>query len=183
MQSFARLALAALIFTLAGPPVQAQQCDLNRKTITFNITVCSQQGCTPGAERVDIIGSHVVHYTSASAGVGTVYTIGQTTDLCRDQANAGLWLPRCSDANNFVKANATAVYTGGELKLTIEQAYSSKFNNQLSARVVHVMRIGIMSCNACQVLESTSTGFNAAGAQPLLTMGGSSGCLISELSP
>ncbi len=179
-----RIAMSALTLCALASAVEAQQCNLNRKTIRFNITVCSGQGCTPGAERVDIIGAHIVHYSSAAAGVGTVYTVGQTIDLCNDQANAALWQPRCSKVDDIVKANAIATYANNEIRLTIEQLFFKRaLNNQLYAKVVDVMRIGITNCSACQLLDSTTTGYNATGTHPLLTMGGSGGCEISELSP
>ena len=62
------LALIALTGTVSGG--EAQECNLNRKTISFTITICSQQGCKQGAERIDILGQHVVHYNDANAHVG-----------------------------------------------------------------------------------------------------------------
>lgn len=177
-----RLVVGVVGLCLLVSTGKAQQCNLDRKSITFTITLCSQKGCIPGAERVDIIGNHVIHYSNAASQIGTVYTLGQTVDLCNDPTNAGLWAPRCSNVNDIVKANANATYTGNEIRLSVEQDfYKRALNNMLYARVVDLMRIGIISCNACRLLGYTLTGYRGGATQTLLSMGGSAGCQIGEL--
>ena len=59
--------MPAMPGAIAASSGQAQQCSLNRKSLTFDITVCSEKGCVRGAERVDVVGANIIHYSNAGA--------------------------------------------------------------------------------------------------------------------
>jgi hypothetical protein len=170
--------LSALALSTDG---NAQQCDMSRKSVAFIVTMCNARGCSPGQERIDFVGSKVIHYSSAAQALGTVYYLGKTVDYCNSQLDT--YRPAlCVIQSGPSYAHGTASFVGDNLKLTLIQDVPQT-QAQRAGKMTQFMHIFIPACTECR-LEDLSIDSVLATGQLIFRsrMASSGGCNVLDTS-
>lgn len=142
--------LVACFAVLVVPGLaSAQQCGMSRKSITFKVTMCSQRGCSTGAETLNFVGDKVVHYQELASREGTIYKIGATVDFC-DSRSESYRPSLCRNEFGPMKAHGTARFVGPSLTLQLVQEYTVR---SVPARTTQIMRVEIPTCSSCRVVQ------------------------------
>lgn len=129
----------------------AQECNMDRKSILYGLTMCNPNGCTPGQERIDFVGGRIVHYSSAANRLGTVYQAGKTVDFCNPQLETYRSI-LCSDRVGPVRADGAASFSSGHLQLTLKQ-YFDPMPGRNPGVLTQYMYIVVEACGACNVQD------------------------------
>jgi len=152
MQILLKATLCVILVTLLMPAyAYSQSCNLNRKTVGFKVTMCSQRGCNTGVERVDFVGDKVIHYSDRLAAEGTVYEVGKTVNFCDPRSQN--YRPRlCRNEAGPVAASGTVSFIGSDIVLQKVENFAVQ---GVPARNTQTIRIRMEGCDACKVVQLT----------------------------
>jgi hypothetical protein len=181
-RALASTALFLSIFAPGGSISHAQQCDLNGVTLVTDITECPDRSSSVGKDcvrsrtRYGIIGNKVLAHKDEVSDEGIVYEIGKRLDLMLDPVQAKAMEGTVKMPGTYIKAEATASYSSGQLRLAWrrerylhEGTVKSLPGGTLFQSVDMIHVFDIIGCTSCRVSQVTF----AVTMKPLLNQPGS----------
>lgn len=145
-----------LFVTVHAPIGDALSCDISGAQIFYRAAICYRNAnkCFKTEGRVDVIGTKVLSYDSPHGTTGVLYELGKTIDLSSDPAQAGPALDSMIPGQTL-KAFAKASYDGATLTLSLDQTAQDS-SKRAVGRGGSVLRVEIIGCASCQVLEHST---------------------------
>lgn len=111
--------LLVLIIILMTRPVDAKQCELNGKTILFEVEECIEPTgqCLRGPLRIEIVQDNLLYFMSMKRNIGLIFKIGKSIDMLADANQKQNWYDDLRMTGTYMQANGSVYYVGEELRI------------------------------------------------------------------
>jgi hypothetical protein len=144
-------AVTPLLGLLHAPTALSAECNLDRRSAAFGVTLCGPKGCITSQNRIEILGDKILFYNDPRDPNGPVYRIGRTVDFSTDSLQGERDRGRPAIQGTRRRALGTASRLGNELVMSEVETTTFERTGQVIATSRQEIRLVFPSCSSCAV--------------------------------